>query len=80
VKAGDINAKLVEGFTRVLDVLNPKSKLELISKLVHSVTHDTGERKSVFKKSFGGFSSRKTAEEIIGEVRQNRNAAGSTNP
>ena len=79
MKAGDINAKLVEGFTRVLDVLNPKSKLKLISKLVLSVTDESNESKSVFKKSFGAFSSRKTAEEIIADVRRNRNA-GSTNP
>ena len=79
MKAGDINAKLVEGFTRVLDVLNPKSKLELISKLVLSVTDESSETKSVFKKSFGAFSSRKTAEEIIAETRQNRNVS-STKP
>ena len=56
----------------MLDNLSPSSKLDLISKLTISVKTDLANKKSSFRKAFGAFESKKTAEQIIGEIRNSR--------
>jgi hypothetical protein len=73
MKAMDINSKLIEGYLRLLENLSPGSKRDLISKLTVSVNSDTAEKKKLFRKSFGAWQSKKTAEQIISEIRSSRN-------
>lgn len=72
MKTEEINTTIVEGYLGLLDNLSPTNKLDLISKLTESVKTDLSNKKSSFKKAFGAFDSKKTAEEIIDEIRKNR--------
>jgi len=68
----DINATIIDGYVELLDKLNPNSKLDLISRLTTSIKSDIKDQKKAFKKSFGAFQSKKTAEELIHEIRSSR--------
>ena len=63
---------IIDGYISLLDNLNPADKLDLISRLTESVKSDLSVKKSSFKKAFGAFDSKKSAEEIIEEIRSSR--------
>ena len=73
MKSINLNNTLIDGYIQLLDNLSPDVKLDLISKLTQSVKADMKAKKSAFKKSFGGFVSKKSADEIITEIRNSRN-------
>ena len=73
MKTGNINITLIDGYVQLLDNLSPDIKLDLISKLTQSVKSDMKPKKKAFKKAFGGFTSKKSAEEIINEIHNSRN-------
>lgn len=66
------NTTIVDGYIDLLDNLSTNNKLELISRLTASVKTDLTSKKSSFKKAFGAFDSKKSAEEIIAEIRRSR--------
>jgi hypothetical protein len=66
------NSSIVDGYVGLLDNLSTSNKLDLITKLTASVKSDLTDKKSSFKKAFGAFDSKKTAEEIIDEIRNSR--------
>ncbi|TAF59028.1 MAG: hypothetical protein EAZ58_14080, partial [Flavobacterium sp.] len=68
----ETNTTIVDGYVGLLDNLSPNNKLDLISKLTASVKSDLTDKKSSFKKAFGAFESKKSAEEIIDEIRNSR--------
>ena len=72
MKTIDANTTLIEGYLRLLNNLSPDNKLDLISKLSLSVKTDMTDKKKNFKKSFGAFQSKKSAEEIIDDIRRSR--------
>lgn len=72
MKTAEINNTIVDGYVGLLDNLAPGDKLDLISKLTESVKSDLSNKKSSFKKAFGAFDSKKSAEEIIEEIRKSR--------
>ena len=72
MKTAEINTTIVDGYVGLLDNLSTNNKLDLISKLTASVKTDLTNKKSSFKKAFGAFDSKKTAEEIIDEIRNSR--------
>lgn len=72
MKTLNINTALIDGYARLLENLNPKDKLDLISKLSVSVKKDMDHKKTSFKKSFGAFESKKSAEEIIKDISDSR--------
>lgn len=72
MRTAEINTIIVDGYVGLLDFLSTNDKLDLISKLTDSVKSDLTNKKSSFKKSFGAFESKKTAEEINGEIRNSR--------
>lgn len=72
MKSAEINTTIVDGYVELLDNLSTNNKLDLISKLTTSVKTDLANKKSSFKKAFGAFDSKKTAEEIINEIRNSR--------
>jgi len=75
MKSADINRTLIDGYLQLLDNLSPGNKLDLISELTASVKSDITNKKSSFKKAFGAFQSKKTAEQIINEIRSSRTFA-----
>ena len=72
MRIAEINTIIVDGYVGLLDNLSTNNKLDLISKLTDSVKSDLIEKKSSFKKSFGALESKKSAEEIIEEIRDSR--------
>ncbi len=68
----EFNTTIVDGYMVLLETLSANNKLDIISKLTASVKTNLTKKKSSFKKSFGAFDSKKTAEEIIEEIRNNR--------
>jgi hypothetical protein len=68
----EINDIIVDGYVGLLDNLSTNNKLDLISKLSASVKSDLTDKKSSFKKAFGAFDSKKSAEEILQEIRSSR--------
>jgi hypothetical protein len=72
MKAAEINTTIIDGYIELLDNLSPSNKLDLISKLTASVKTDLNSKKSSFKKAFGAFDSKKSAEKIIEEIRSSR--------
>ena len=72
MKTAEINTTIIDGYVGLLDNLSTNNKLDLISKLTASVKTDLTNKKSSFKKAFGAFDSKKSAEEIIEEIRNSR--------
>ena len=72
MRTTEINTTIVDGYVGLLDNLSTNNKLDLISKLSASVKTDLTTKKSSFKKAFGAFESKKSAEEIIDEIRNSR--------
>ena len=72
MRTTEINTAIIEGYVGLLDNLSTDNKLDLISKLTALVKTDLSDKKSSFKKSFGAFDSKKSAEEIIEEIRNSR--------
>ncbi len=77
MRTAETNTTIVEGYVGLLDNLSTNNKLDLIAKLTASVKSDltdkkTSFKKTSFKKAFGAFDSKKTAEEIIVEIRNSR--------
>ncbi len=72
MRTDETNTTIIDGYVEMLDSLSPNDKLDLISKLTASVKTDLKNKKSSFKKAFGAFESKATAEEIIDEIRSSR--------
>ena len=72
MRAAENNSTMVDGYVGLLDNLSTNNKLDLISKLTASVKTDLTNKKSSFKKAFGAFDSKKSAEDIIEEIRNSR--------
>lgn len=72
MKTPETNTTIVEGYAELLDNLSADNKLELIAKLSNSVKSSLTKKKSSFKKAFGAFDSKKSAEQIIDEIRSSR--------
>ena len=72
MKTTELNTTIVDGYVGLLDNLSANNKLDLISKLTDSVKTDLANKKSFFKKAFGAFDSKKSAEEMIEEIRNSR--------
>jgi hypothetical protein len=72
MKTIDINTTLIEGYLQLLDNLSPNNKLDLISKLTLSVKTDISDKKKSFYKAFGAWDSKKSADEIINDIRNSR--------
>ena len=67
-----IENTIVNGYVGLLDNLSILNKLDIISKLTASIKIDLINKKSSFKKTFGAFDSKMSAEEIIEEILNSR--------
>ena len=66
------NRHIVETYSGLFEGLSSLSKIELIESLSKSLKTDKSTKDSNFYKSFGAFSSEKSAEEIILEIKSSR--------
>jgi hypothetical protein len=72
MRTSEINTIIVDGYVELLDNLSASNKLDLISKLTASVETDLTKKKLSFKRAFGAFDSKKTAEQLIDEIYNSR--------
>lgn len=72
MRTAEMNTTIVDGYIGLLDNLSTSNKLDLISRLTASVKTDLKNKKSLFKNAFGAFDPKKSAEEIIDEIRSSR--------
>jgi len=72
MRTAEVNTTIIDGYVELLDNLSANNKLDLISKLTASIKTDLSNKESSFKKAFGAFDSKKSAEEIIEEIRSSR--------
>jgi hypothetical protein len=63
---------IIETYSIMFNGLSPLSKIELIESLTKSLKKDKIEKVDAFYKSFGAFSTEKTAEEIVVEIKSSR--------
>jgi uncharacterized protein YjfI (DUF2170 family) len=63
---------ILESYSDLFEGLSFSNKLELIERLTKSLKI-TKSKENNFYKSFGAFASEKSAEEIISEIKSNRN-------
>ncbi len=63
---------IVETYSGLFEGLSFLSKIELIESLSRSLKTEKSTQESNFYKSFGAFSSEKTAEEIIADIKSSR--------
>ncbi len=73
MKTTDINTSLIESYFGLIKNLSPEIKLDLIAKLTRTLKGDFVKRKKSLKNAFGTWKSDKSADEIILELRENRN-------
>jgi uncharacterized protein YjfI (DUF2170 family) len=64
--------QIVEAYSSLFEGLSDSSKIELIEILSKSLKIDKNTKDSKFYKSFGAFSSEKSAEEIILDIKSSR--------
>ena len=64
---------IVETYSSLFEGLNSTSKIELLEKLTKSLRQGHKSADKEFFKSFGAFSSEKSAEEITKEIEESRN-------
>ena len=63
---------IIENYLGLFENLNSMSKLELIEKLTKSLKSESKSKESNFYKSFGAFSTEKSSDEIIAEIKLSR--------
>jgi hypothetical protein len=72
MKADELKFSLVDSYIELLNTLSPDSKLEIISKLSDSLKGSKRFTKKSIGDLYGSFVSKKTADEILGEIKSNR--------
>ncbi len=63
---------IVETYSGLLEGLSSESKTELIESLSKSLKSEKKNKENNFYKSFGAFASKKSAEEIIADIKSGR--------
>lgn len=73
MKAADLKFNLIDSYLGLLNNLSPASKLELISKLSDSLKGSPNPSNKSLRDLYGAFISKKSAEEIITDLKGSRN-------
>ncbi len=72
MNTADINTKLIDSYISLLKNMSVQNKLDLISKLTHTVKTDIKQEKTNFYKAFGGWDEKESAEELIETIKGSR--------
>lgn len=73
MKTTDLNTSLLDNYFGLIRNLSPEIKLDLIEKIAKTLKGNINNNKSSMIKAFGAWKSENSAEEIIIELRENRN-------
>lgn len=63
---------IIETYSNLIENLSSIGKLELLEKIAQSLKREKKIKEKDFFNSFGAFSSEKSAEEIIAEIKESR--------
>ena len=67
---------IIKTYSMLFNGLSPVSKIELIKSLTRALKKDKISKDAKFFKSFGAFSSEKSAQEIVFDIKNNRKFRG----
>ncbi|HEV2479549.1 MAG TPA: hypothetical protein VGS79_07785 [Puia sp.] len=70
---GTINTIILDNYMAFLEKLGPGTKLDLISKLSHSLKSEIIPKENRFDKAFGAWEGNESAEDITKKIRDSRN-------
>ncbi|MCB0488393.1 MAG: hypothetical protein KDC99_07945 [Cyclobacteriaceae bacterium] len=73
MKTTDLNFNLVDSYLGLLKSLSPDSRLELIAKLSASLKGSKKPSNKSLSELYGAFKSKKTADQIIADLKKSRN-------
>ncbi len=73
MKTTELNTKLLENYFGLIRNLSPEIKINLIEKIANTLKGNISSNKTSINDAFGGWKSDKSADEIISEIRENRN-------
>ncbi|HNP96518.1 MAG TPA: hypothetical protein PKJ63_12845 [Cyclobacteriaceae bacterium] len=73
MKATDLKFNLVDSYLGLLKSLSPDSRLELIAKLSDSLKGSKKPSDKPLKELYGAFKTKKTADQIISDLKKGRN-------
>jgi ribosomal protein L20A (L18A) len=63
---------IIESYSGLFEGLSSSSKIELIETLTKSLKKKKSSKESKFYKTFGAFPSKKSAEEIIADIKSSK--------
>ena len=72
MKATDLKFNLLDSYLGLLKSLSPDNKLELISKLSDSLKGPQRQKDKSLSQLYGAFKTKKSAEDIIADLKMNR--------
>lgn len=73
MKAADLKFDLIDSYLGLLKSLSPDNRLELISKLSDSLKGSKKPTSKSLKDLYGAFKTKKSADEIIADLKKSRN-------
>jgi len=72
MKTTDLNTALLDNYLGLIKNLSPENKLDLIEKITRTLKGNLTTKNSPITDAFGMWKSKKTADEIITEIRESR--------
>jgi hypothetical protein len=72
MKAANLNFNLIDSYLELLKSLSPDNRLELISRLSDSLKGSNAPSEKPLSDLYGAFKTRKSADEIIAELKKSR--------
>lgn len=73
MKTTELNTALLDNYFGLIKNLSPEIKINLIEKIAKTLKSNITSNKSSLTDAFGAWKSKKSADEIITELRENRN-------
>jgi len=73
MKTKDLNTALLDNYFGLIRNLSPEIKIVLIEKIAKTLKGNITNNSNSLTDAFGAWKSKKTADEIIDELRNNRN-------
>jgi hypothetical protein len=72
MKTTDLNTALLDNYFGLIKNLSPEIKINLIEMIAITLKENVTSNKSSLTDAFGAWKSKKSADEIIAELRENR--------
>lgn len=72
MKTTDLNTALLDNYLGLIKNLSPEIKLDLIERITRTLKGNLTNKNSSITDAFGVWQSKKTADEIITEIRESR--------